>query len=105
MRLKGDRLEEVNSEFWPSYQEDIQIARRELKTEELIKFRARNKPDAETDDTRKLVLTIALAYLYAGRQDQAWRTFDEMWPAQDKERIKALITEQRGGGFVGRRDD
>jgi hypothetical protein len=105
MRLKRDQLEEVNSEFWPSYQKDIHIARLELKTEELSKFRARDKPDAETDDTRKLVLTIVLAYIYAGRQDQAWQTLDEMWPAQDKERIKALIIEQRGRGFVGRHDD
>lgn len=52
------------------------------------------------DDVKPLVLTIALAYLYSGRDAQAWKSIDEMWPSFDRERIKSLILKTWAEGLL-----
>ena len=45
------------------------------------------------------VLEIAWAYLYSGREKEAWKILGEMWPAADLERIRAALLAMRGRGI------
>jgi hypothetical protein len=110
LRLCGKRLEEVNLEFWSAYLKDIEQAKKSLTSQELVEFRQNFSPHGdrfpETDEeTRSKVLTIILAYLYGGKPEEAWKALDEMWPPQDRERIKKLILATRGTGFAMRSGD
>ena len=77
LRLEGDRLVDVSSEYREEY--DRQIAQL---------------------PTVKRVLTVVLNYLYSGREEQAWQALDEMWPPSDKERVQGLIMERRARGLL-----
>jgi hypothetical protein len=46
------------------------------------------------------VLAIVLGYLYSGREEQAWKALDEMWPSADKNRVRSLILERRKRGLM-----
>ena len=50
--------------------------------------------------TVRRVLTIVLDYVYSGREEKAWQTLDEMWPATDVSRVKSLIGERRHRGML-----
>jgi hypothetical protein len=52
------------------------------------------------ENVKPLVLTIVLAYLYSGREDQAWKALEEMWPRFDQQRIRKLIVETRAKGLL-----
>ena len=45
------------------------------------------------------ILEIVWGYLYSGREQQAWRTLAEMWPAADVARIRAAILNARVRGI------
>jgi hypothetical protein len=42
------------------------------------------------------VLEIVWAYVYSGREQQAWRSLTEMWPVTDADRIPTAILNARG---------
>jgi hypothetical protein len=44
-------------------------------------------------------LEIVWCYLYSGREQEAWRTLAEMWPAADVDRIRAAIVSARARGI------
>ena len=46
------------------------------------------------------MLIVVLAYLYSGRESQAWQALGEMWPQSDQARIKAIIMERRSRGML-----
>src|SRR5581483_4925747 len=50
------------------------------------------------------VLEIVWCYLYSGREQQAWRSLDEMWPASDVARIRAAILSARAQGIISQLD-
>jgi hypothetical protein len=50
------------------------------------------------------VLEIAWSYLYSGREQEAWRSLAEMWPASDVDRIRAAILNARARGIRGQVD-
>ena len=37
------------------------------------------------------VLEVVWAYLYSGRDDDAWRALAEMWPTSDQDRIRSSL--------------
>jgi hypothetical protein len=47
------------------------------------------------------VLEITWAYLYSGREQQAWNTLAEMWPASDVPRIRKAILEVHSRDIPG----
>jgi hypothetical protein len=49
--------------------------------------------------TKECVVQIVWAYLYSGRQEQAWDALDQMWPPADRDRIRAAILSARGRGI------
>jgi hypothetical protein len=103
LRLEGDRLVDVSSEYREEYDRQIAQARGELTPADLEKFRRSNYNEKMFIDqlpTVKRVLTVVLNYLYSGREEQAWQALDEMWPPSDKERVQGLIMERRARGLL-----
>jgi len=49
-------------------------------------------------------LEIVWAYLYSGREQDAWRSLAEMWPAADLDRIRGAVVDARARGIHGQAD-
>ncbi len=50
------------------------------------------------------VLEIVWAYLYSGREQEAWRTLGELWPAADMDRIRAALVNVHTHGMRAQAD-
>lgn len=103
LRLEGDQLVDISSEYQEEYDQQIEKARSELSSADLEKFRQsryNQKMFADQLTTVKRVLTIVLNYLYSGREQQAWQALDELWPPLDKERVRGLIVERQTRGLL-----
>jgi hypothetical protein len=103
VRLEGNQLTDISSQYQQEYDEKISEARSELTTADLEKFRQSRYNDKLFTDqlpTVKRVLTVVLSYLYSGREAQAWQALEEMWPASDQTRVKAVILERRSRGVL-----
>lgn len=113
LRLEGQTLRRVDSDFWPLYEKEIAAATARLSAGKIERFRkvtsAQVAPfgDATANlywgnlETKEDVLTIVVAYLYAGREEEAWRNLSELWPPADIPRIRALILKAAHSGFLG----
>jgi hypothetical protein len=103
LRLQGDQLVDISSDYREEYDQKIAKARAELSAADLQKFRAsryNQKMFADQLHTVKCVLTIVLNYLYSGREPQAWQALNEMWPPSDGERVRSLIQERQARGLL-----
>jgi hypothetical protein len=45
------------------------------------------------------ILEIVWSYLYSGREQDAWRALQEMWPASDVERMRTALLNLRARGI------
>ena len=112
-RLKGATLYYVSQAFWHEYEPDIAQARGQIPKGALNDMLMSEMPDAKPappdqrdpkDEKylhiRALVLQIALDYLYGGRGQQAWDTIYEMWPENDRRRIRQVILKGRTQGVL-----
>jgi hypothetical protein len=50
------------------------------------------------------VLEVVWAYLYSGRDQEAWRFLAEMWPQVDADRIRAALMKARAVGIRSQAD-
>ncbi len=104
LRLQEREVKDVGPERWDEYAEQIAAARKGLTADELHQFRQVKTQDelceGNARSTIPKVLTIVFAYLYGGRQADAWKALDEMWPPGDKERIRKLILQKRAEGIL-----
>ena len=113
LRFEDGRLLDVSSEFESYFDEEIAKLRGEIDPQELQRFKlttaniATNratsaKQGAGTQPSfamKTSVLELVWAYLYSGREKQAWQTLSEMWPPRDAERIRSKIEERRRRGI------
>lgn len=97
--LQIDRagLHDVSAQFVEQYDSEIALARAKIAEGDIGKFLV-----ADFQDARKVVLEIVLSYLYSGREAQAWQTLTEMWPANDRERVRKLILETKAKGILSK---
>jgi len=103
LRMQGDTLVDVSGQFQEQYDKLIAEARSQLTSADADKFRQSRYNDKMFTDqlpTVRRVLIIVENYLYSGREDQAWKALDELWPASDKDRVKNLMLERRGRGLL-----
>jgi hypothetical protein len=103
LKMQGDSLIDVSAQFQPEYDKLIEEARSHLTSADLDKFRQSRynaKLFSDQIPTVRRVLIIVLNYLYSGREEQAWKALEELWPASDQGRIKALILERRARGLL-----
>jgi hypothetical protein len=95
-RFERNRLMEVSSEFASHYDEEIAAARAQLNPATLAAFKSsdgKTPPSRQNPlrATKARVLEIVFAYLYSGRDEKAWEALNQMWPAADEPRIRALM--------------
>jgi hypothetical protein len=103
LKMQGDSLIDVSTQFQPEYDKRIADARSQLTSADLDKFRQSRysaKLFSDQIPTVRRVLIIVLNYLYSGREEQGWKELEELWPASDQDRIKALILERRERGLL-----
>ncbi len=110
LRFEDKKLVDVSSEFRDHYDGQINTLRSELGSRELSDFKASDgrlsaehlSSDGQASGllaTKIRVLEIVWAYLYSGREQQAWDALDEMWPASDADRVRTAITKARARGL------
>ena len=110
LRFERGMLLDASSEFQPYYDQRIAELLQELAPGSLRDFKSSDgklSPNApflaeQLQHLRKVkakILEIIWDYLYSGREQQAWRTLGEMWPAADIARIRTAITNARGRGI------
>lgn len=115
LRFARGRLLDVSSEFRPYYDQKIADERAKLNPQDLSDFKnsdgklapAAGPPAGGLSRLRGVkakVLEIAWAYLYSGREQEAWRSLAEMWPAEDLNRIRAALLEARARGIRSQLD-
>jgi hypothetical protein len=104
LRLQGRELKDVGAEHWDDYVNQVAQARKNLTADESRQFReAKNQDELCEGNPRATipkVLTIVFADLYGGREEEAWKALDAMWPAADKGRIRQLILQKRKEGIL-----
>jgi len=109
LRFEKGRLFDVSSQFLAFYDAQITRLRSQFTADDLSRFkRSDGKLSVDIHQsaeelhrlirTKISILEIIWAYLYSGREQQAWSSLNELWPAEDVERIRAAIsaTHQRG---------
>jgi hypothetical protein len=112
LRFTRGQLFDVSCEFLPHFDEEIARARAALDPADLRDFKASDgilpAPvpfSAEAlhrrdhlQSVKIKVLEIAWAYLYSGREKEAWHSLDELWPPSDVDRVRASIVAARARG-------
>jgi len=109
LRYEHGRLMDVSAEYQAQYDRQIAQMRAQLDAQALSDFRKSDGrlalgsvPGADLVRLRKTkakVLGIVWAYLYSGRDQQAWAELSELWPAADADRAKAAILSCRAKGI------
>lgn len=115
LRFVNGHLLDASSEFQSYFDREIQGLRKELDSDALRDFKASDgklSPAAPISPewihrlrgVKAKALEIVWAYLYSGREQQAWRSLTEMWPAIDADRIHTAILNARGRGMSAQVD-
>lgn len=110
LRFENHKLVDVSAEYRQDFDQRIVELRAGLDREALAGFKRSDGVLATgftmpTDRFRSLVmvkirvLEIVWAYLYSGRDEDAWRALDEMWPAPDVDRVRVAILDARRRGI------
>ena len=109
LRSEKKQIVNVSSEFRSYYDAQIADLRAQIDPQELAAFK--NSDGAlslnisrSSDERHRLARTkiklieIACAYLYSGRDAEAWSALQDMWPPQDFNRTRAAMSNvyQRG---------
>ncbi|WP_109485594.1 energy transducer TonB [Occallatibacter savannae] len=102
---------DVGSEFLPYYDELIARLRSQMSQADLTGFKQSDGKlslkslgkDAELHRlfrTKISVLELVCAYLYSGRESQAWNALSDYWPLQDLPRMRDAITDLHSRGIL-----
>jgi len=110
LRFVRGQLLDVSSEFQPYFDQKIAEERAKLTSQDLGDFKSSDGRLAATAifpadrlfhlrRVKVKVLEIVWSYLYSGREQEAWRSLADMWPASDVDRIRAAILNARARGI------
>ena len=110
LRFAHGRLLDASSEFQSYFDHKIAEERAKLNSQDLDDFKnsdgklapASSFPTSRLPHLRSVkvkVLEIVWSYLYSGREQQAWHSLAEMWPAADVDRIRAAIVNAHARGL------
>jgi len=112
LRFEQNRLLDVSTQFRPYFDQVIARLKSEINDADLHNFVANG--DLQEDPAvlpgqvpglRRLrgvklrVLEIVWAYLYSGREQEAWESLKSMWPHDDAERIRLKLLDTRMHGI------
>ncbi len=117
LRLEHNRLLDASSEFRGFFDDVIKRVLSRINSELLRDFKASDgKLQASSNSPPELIrlsklravkiqaLEVVWAYLYSGREKEAWQSLAEMWPATDLERIRGEILKARARGIHAQLD-
>jgi len=115
LRFSAHKLLDVSAEFQAEFDGRIASVQKELTPGDLRAFKATDGKLASSDlssaeyihklrTVKAKILEIFWCYLYSGREQQAWRSLGEMWPAGDVARIRAAILSARTHGIISQLD-
>ena len=114
-RFAHGRLLDVSAEFQPHFDDSIARIRAEIGSQDLEDFKVSDgkltpTPAVSAERQHHLrmvkikVLELVWAYLYSGREQDAWRSLAEMWPPADTDRIHAALVSARARGIHSQAD-
>ena len=115
LRFENGKLLDASGEFQDYFDGIAGRIREAMNPDALQEFKrsdGRLQADISSDFDRIVrmrrvkiqILEIVLAYLYSGREQEAWRGLSEMWPAGDVERIRREIVNARSKGILSQVD-
>ena len=115
LRFAQGRLMDASAEFQPYFDQKIAETRAKLNPQDLADFKNSDGQLASADanpadrlfrlrSVKVRVLEIIWSYLYSGREQQAWGSLTEMWPAGDVDRIRTAILSARAHGILAQVD-
>ncbi len=110
LRFEKHKLMDVSVEFQSHFDHQIAQLRGELDSKQLGDFKNSDGTLATTSSlsleqmhqrrlTKIKILEIVWAYLYSGREQQAWEALAEMWPPSDVDRVRSLMLNARTAGI------
>jgi hypothetical protein len=110
LRFDKHTLLDVSSEFPPHFDHQIAEVRAQLDLKQLSDFKNSDGKLTATSSlpaeqmhrlrlTKIKVLEIVWAYLYSGREPEAWQALTDMWPPADFGRVRTALTNARGSGI------
>jgi len=110
LRFEKHKLMDVSAEFQSHFDREIAQLHAELDPKHLADFKNSDgkllpTPSLSEEQMHQMRLTkikvmeIVWAYLYSGRDQQAWEALAEMWPPSDLDRIRSLILNARTAGM------
>src|SRR5579872_343999 len=110
LRFARGRLLDASSQFQPYFDRKIAQERGKLNPQDVSDFKNSDGklaplaglPAARLFQLRTAkmkVLEIVWLYLYSGREEEAWHTLSDMWPAADMDRIRAALLRARARGI------
>jgi hypothetical protein len=110
LRFARGRLMDASAEFRSPFDAKIAGARAKLVAQDLYDFKNSDGKLADAaavpsnqmirlKSVKVKVLAIVLSYLHSGREQEAWRTLADMWPAADFDRIRAALINARARGI------
>jgi hypothetical protein len=102
LRFQNHRLMDVSSEFRSHFDGQIAEVRARLDAHELTDFRNSDgklpvMSPLQGEQLHRLrvakikILEIVWAYLYSGREQEAWHALADLWPPADFDRVRASI--------------
>jgi hypothetical protein len=112
IRFEHKRLVDVSAEFRPYFDEVIATVKAGLNDADLRSFlKGGRLQEGDAGSARQIsrvldlravklrVLEIVWAYLYSGREQQAWESLKGMWPHDDFDRIRSRLLYMRIHGI------
>ncbi len=110
LRFVRGRLLDASTEFQPYFDRKIAQERAKLNPLDLDDFKSSDgklTSSASVSAThlfhlrsvKMKALEIVWSYLYSGREEEAWQTLAEMWPATDVDRIRDALLRARARGI------
>ena len=115
LRFAHGKLLDVSAEFQSYFDAEIARIRAGIHSQDLEDFKGSDGkltalPSISAERLHHLrlvkieVLEIVWAYLYSGRDQDAWRSLAEMWPPADTDRIRAALMNARARGIRSQAD-
>jgi hypothetical protein len=115
LRFENGKLLDAGGEFPEFYDGIVGRIREQIRPGALQEFKVsdgRLQPGVSLDfeslnrmrRVKIQILEIVLSYLYSGREQEAWKALEEMWPTGDIERIRREIASARAKGIHSQTD-
>jgi len=111
LRLATTHLQDASAQCQPYFDRQIHSIRAAIDPHDLENFRKSDgtltggPTGSSPEQLHQLravkikVLEIVWAYLYSGREQQAWRSLAAMWPPADFNRVRAALLKSRASGI------